>query len=107
MTAVELKEILSTPLALFVLMLFGTLLSMLKQYVDAKAGGSTISLGSYIGKVETFVAIGANVLAFLALVMTDTLNWTGALAIGWVINSASDLVRPGTGRSMDIINKTP
>lgn len=106
MTAEQLKELLSTPSALFALMLFGTALSMLKQYVDAKANGSEITFGSYFAKVETIVAVGANIIAFLGLIMTDTLNWTGALAIGYAINSLSDMSRPGAGRSMDIINKT-
>ena len=106
MTAQELKLLLSTPAALFALMLFGTLVSMLKQYIDAKANGSAISLGAYLAKAETVVAVSANCLAFMGLIMTDTLNWTGALAIGYVINSAADLARPGAGRSMEIINKT-
>ncbi len=106
MDATSLKLMLSTPLALFVLMLFGTVIGMLKQYIDAKNNGSEITFGSYFAKIETVVAVGANIIAFVALIMTDTLNWTGALAIGYVINSAADLTRPGSGRSMDIINKT-
>lgn len=106
MDAASLKLMLSTPLALFILMLFGTVIGMLKQYVDARNNGSGITFGSYFAKVETVIAVGANIIAFVALIMTDTLNWTGALAIGYVINSAADLVRPGNGRSMDIVNKT-
>jgi hypothetical protein len=105
MTSEELKVLLSTPLALFVLMLFGTAMSMLKQYVDAKLNSSTITFGAYILKVETVLAIGANILAFGALIMTDTLNWTGALGIGYALNSVADL-RPG-GRSAEIIEKIP
>lgn len=107
MTAVEIKAILELPIALFILMIFGTLISMMKQYTDAKSSGSLITFNSYFFKIETIVAVGANILAFIGLIMTDTLNWTGALAIGYVLNSASDMVRPGGGRSMDIINKTP
>ena len=105
MTVAELKEFLSTPLALFILMLFGTALSVLKQLIDARANGSMITVSEYFLKVETFIVVGLNVLAFIGLVMTDTLNWTGAIGIGYALNSVTDL-KPG-GRSADIIEKIP
>lgn len=103
MTAEALKALLSQPLALFVLMLFGSLISMFKQMLDARNNDSTITLGNYLLRVETAIMIGANVIAFITLIMTDTLNWTGAIGIGYVMNSIADL-KP-QGRSAAIINK--
>jgi hypothetical protein len=107
MTAEALKVLLSTPLALAILMLLGTLLSMLKQYVDGKANGSTITLGQYLFKVETVITIVLNAFAFVTLIMTDSLNFTNATAIGFAANSLSDMFMPGKGRSMAIVEKTP
>lgn len=105
MTAEDLKILLSTPLALFVLMLFGSLISMMKQYRDAKSNGATISFGSYVMTVETLIMFGANIIAFVALIMTDTLNFTGALGIGYAMNSLADL--SPNGRSAAVINSIP
>ena len=106
MTAEDLKVLLSTPVALFVLMILGSLISMAKQYRDAKKNGSTITFKEYLFQVETFIMLGANTAAFIGLIMTDTLNWTGAIAIGYMANSASDGVMSG-GRSAAIIDKVP
>jgi hypothetical protein len=108
MSAEALKELLSQPVSLFVLMLFGSLLSALKQMVDSRSNGSTITVAQYLFKVETLIMLGANVIAFITLIMTDTLNWTGAIGIGYVMNSLADL-KPSTkvtpSRSADIVNK--
>jgi hypothetical protein len=103
MTAEALKALLSQPLSLFILMLFGSIISMFKQLLDARTNNSTITLGNYFFRVETAIMIGANIIAFVALIMTDTLNWTGAIGIGYVMNSIADL-KP-QGRSAAIINK--
>ncbi|HYE70611.1 MAG TPA: hypothetical protein VD932_03710 [Aquabacterium sp.] len=100
MTPDELKTLLSTPLALFVVMLLGSLGSALKQ-----VKGTDTSLGSYFAHwPETLSALIANVLAFGMLVVTDSLNFASALGIGYVANSAADLIRAG-GRS-DIVGRT-
>jgi len=106
MSAEELKLLISTPLGLFILMILGSIVSMLKQYLDAKANSSTITLGNYLLRIETVVTIALNIFAFAGLIMTDTLNWTNASAIGFAMNSLADLSQPGTGRSAEIIKKT-
>src|SRR5688572_1204010 len=94
MTPDELKTLLSTPLALFLVMLLGSLGSALKQL---KA--TDTSLGSYLSHLpETLSALIANALAFGLLVVSDSLNFGSALGIGYVANSAADLIRNG-GRS--------
>lgn len=105
MTAAEIKAILETPAALFILMIFGSLVSMFKQIKDARNNGAKIGVADYVFSIDTFIGLGANVIAFIGLIMTDTLNWTGAMAIGYVLNSAADL-RPG-GRSAAIVDSIP
>jgi hypothetical protein len=103
MTAEELKLLLSTPAALFLVMLLGSLASMLKQISDAKKNGSTASLGSYLAHwPETLGTIITNALGFLTLVVTDQLNFASALGIGYAANSAADLLRSG-GRSASLV----
>jgi hypothetical protein len=103
MTAEELKALLSTPGALFLVMLLGSLASMLKQVSDAKKNGSVASLGSYLAHwPETVGTITTNVLGFLTLVVTDQLNFASALGIGYAANSAADLLRSG-GRSASLV----
>ena len=100
MTAEALKELLQTPLALFVVMLLGSLASALKQ-----VKGTETSLGSYLTHLpETLGALISNVLGFGVLVVTDQLNFASALGIGYVANSAIDLIRTG-GRS-DVVAQT-
>lgn len=105
MTAEELKMLLSTPAALFFVMLFGSLASMLKQISDAKKNGTDASLGSYLAHwPETAGTIITNALGFLTLVVTDQLNFASALGIGYAANSAADLLRSG-GRSASLSGK--
>lgn len=105
MNVEDIKTLLATPAALFVLMIFGSMVSMAKQIKDGRNNGSTIPVSEYLLSIDTFIGLGANVIAFIGLIMTDTLNWTGALAIGYALNSAADL-RPG-GRSAAIIDSIP
>jgi hypothetical protein len=107
MTSEALKTLLSTPVALMVLMLLGTIISMLKQYKDGRNNGSTITLSQYVLTVDTVIVIGVNIFAFVTLIMTDMLNFTNATAIGFAANSLSDLLTPGKGRSANIVNMTP
>jgi hypothetical protein len=102
MTPDELKTLLSTPIALFVIMLLGSLASVLKQIADAKKNGAEVTLGSYLAHIpETASALILNVLGFLTLVVTDQLNFASALGVGFASNSAADLVRTG-GRSLTV-----
>ncbi len=90
----QLQTLLQTPLALFIVMLLASLASALKQIKD-----TTLPLSSYLGHwPETVAAVIANVLGFLVLVETNTLNLASALGLGWMSNSAVDLMRAG-GRS--------
>jgi hypothetical protein len=104
MTAEELKTLLSTPAALFLVMLLGSLASMLKQVSDAKKNGATTtSLSSYLAHwPETLGTVITNALGFLTLVVTDQLNFASALGIGYAANSAADLLRSG-GRSASLV----
>lgn len=104
MTAEELKALLSTPAALFLVMLLGSLASMLKQVSDAKKNGATTtSLSSYLAHwPETLGTVITNALGFLTLVVTDQLNFASALGIGYAANSAADLLRSG-GRSASLV----
>ncbi len=106
MTPDELKSLLSTPLALFVVMLLGSLASVLKQIADAKKNGSEVTIGSYLSHLhETVSALILNVLGFLTLVVTDQLNFASALGVGFASNSAADLIRTG-GRSLTVGTST-
>lgn len=106
MTPDELKTLLSTPVALFVVMLLGSLASVLKQIGDAKKNGSEVTIGSYLAHLpETASALILNVLGFLTLVVTDQLNFASALGVGFASNSAADLIRTG-GRSFTVGNSS-
>jgi hypothetical protein len=105
MDSEALKALLSTPIALFAIMLFGSLISMVMQLRDARKNGATISFGDFFLTIETVITLGTNVLAFGGLIMTDTLNWTGALGIGYALNHLSDL-SPG-GRSAAVVDSIP
>lgn len=98
----DLKEQLNTPIALFILMLLGSLLSGLQQIVDSRRQGGDTTFATYFGKVpELLTAVILNVLAFATLIATDQLNFASALGIGVTANMAADLVR-GQGRSASL-----
>lgn len=103
MTAEELKILLGTPLALFLIMLFASIGSALKQLVVAKREKPELTLVGYFTKnlPETLIMLGHNVFAFGSLVMTDSLNWASAIGIGYMANDAAD-VWTKQGRSMAI-----
>jgi len=105
MSPEELKALLSTPTALFVLMLVGSFASMLKQVSDAKKNESDVTLGSYLAHwPETITTIISNIFAFIGLLMVDQLNFASAVGIGYMANSGADLVRMG-GRSAAVATK--
>jgi hypothetical protein len=104
-TPEELKALLQTPAALFLVMLLGSLVNGLKQLTAARQSGTTVTLGSYwMHWPETTATLLANVLAFATLVITDQLNFASALGIGFAANSAADLLRSG-GRSAALGDK--
>lgn len=104
MTAEALKTLLSTPLALFLLMIFGSVISMFISLRDARKNGAMIAAHDYIFTIETVIMLGGNIIAFIGLIMTDTLNWTGAIGIGYMLNNAADL---RGGRSAAVVESIP
>ncbi len=107
LTAEQLKDLLQTPRYLFFLMLLASFGNMLKQKGDANRNGNTVTLAQYLGHwPETFAVLIANVIAFVALIMTDQLNFASALGVGYGVNSLADLMRPG-GRSASLQTVEP
>ena len=99
MTAEALKALLSTPIALFALMLAASLANAFKQLATANQDGGTRTLADYLAHwKETVGAVLGNVIAFAILIYTDQLNFASALGIGYGVNSAVDLLKSG-GRS--------
>lgn len=99
MTVEQLKALLAGPLPLLGVMLFASALNMLKQMVDARRNGSTLTCAQYLMHwPETVTTLAGNVLIFGVLVMADQLNFASAIATGYGMNSLADMVRPG-GRS--------
>lgn len=95
MTADALKTLLSSPGALFVLMILASLSNGIKQLVVVKQTGTPMTVLGYLSYLpETFGTVIANVLAFVLLVMTDQLNFASALGVGYGTNSLIDLL-PG------------
>ncbi len=96
-TAEEMKTLLANPWVLFGFMIFGTILSMLKQWKQANMDGSTVTMGTYLSHVqELLIAVGGNVIAFFLLVDSGNLNFVSAVSIGYVLNSVADLNPAGT-----------
>lgn len=99
MTTEELKILLQTPVALFVMMLIASILNAYKQ-----KAGSGMSIGEYLSHVpETAAMLLTNSIFFAVLILTDQLNYASALGLGYASNSLADLVRPG-GRSTTVTN---
>lgn len=93
----QLQQWLMNPWVLFGLMIFGTVLSMLKQWKQAQMDGSTATLGTYLSHIqELLIAIGGNAIAFFLLVDGGNLNFISAVSIGYVLNSVADLNPAGT-----------
>lgn len=90
-----LKALLSTPIALLVVMLIASTVNALKQLNTAKKSGSDMTLTTYLGYLpDTAATLLGNVIAFAALILSDQLNFASALGIGYGINSLTDLL-PG------------
>ena len=102
MTTEEIKAMLETPVALFVLMLIASLLSAYKQ-----KSGTGVGIGTYFAHIpETIAMLVTNTIGFTVLIFTDQLNFASALGLGYASNSLADLIRSG-GRSAQISNATP
>lgn len=99
MTADYIKALLAQPVWLLLVMILASFLNMLKQVVDGRRNGSTLTCIQYLGHwPETVTTIGGNVFVFFVLLLSDQLNFAAAVATGYGMNSLADLVRPG-GRS--------
>jgi hypothetical protein len=93
-TTEELQTWLTNPWVLFGLMIFGSVISAVKQWSVAKMDGTAVGvgLGAYLSHLqELFITLGGNAIAFFALVDSGNLNFVAAVSIGYVINSAADL----------------
>ncbi|HEY0684775.1 MAG TPA: hypothetical protein VGD45_20730 [Steroidobacter sp.] len=103
MSAEELKALLSTPAALFVLMLLASFGSAWKQMLVSRRSGTGVSVASYFldNWPETLAMIGHNILAFVMLIFTDTLNPAAAIGLGYIANDAADAYTK-EGRSFSI-----
>lgn len=98
----QMQDWLKNPWVLFGFMIFGTILSMVKQWKQAQMDGSSATLGTYLSHLqELFIAIGGNILAFFLLVDSGNLNFVSAVSIGYVLNSVADL-NPLGGRSTSL-----
>lgn len=101
-TTEGIQAMLMNPWVLFGLMIFGTILSMLKQWKQAQMDGSTTTLATYLAHVqELLIAIGGNAIAFFLLVDSGNLNFVSAISIGYVLNSVADL-NPAGSRSTSL-----
>lgn len=97
----DIKEQLMNPWVLFGLMIFGSILSAVKQWGVAKMDGAAVTMGGYLAHLqELFITLGGNTIAFFALVDSGNLNFLSAISIGYVINSAADLNPLGSRSGM-------
>jgi hypothetical protein len=104
MTVAQVQAWLNTPLALLILMLIASIVSAWKQIADANRNGAEVTWAAYFAHApETVTMLLTNILAFAALINTNQLNFASALGIGWISNSAADIIRSG-GRSASLVN---
>ncbi len=99
------KLFMTSPVALFVLMLLASLGQGVKQLSVIKQTGTPISFGKYLSYwPETLSMLVANVIAFAVLISMGQLNIAAAIGIGYGTNSLVDLL-PGK-RSL-VLKSTP
>lgn len=99
MTVESVKTFLSSPGALFVMMILASVANGSKQLAVIRQTGQPISSIDYWAHLpETLATFFSNVMAFSLLLMTDQLNFASALSVGYGLNSLSDLLTKG-GRS--------
>lgn len=95
MTTETLKAVLSSPGALFTLMLLASFSNGLKQLRVVRQTGTPMTVLGYLSYIpETLGMVVANVIAFAVLILTDQLNFASALGVGYGTNSLVDLL-PG------------
>ena len=108
MSEEQIKAIIETPAGLLVVLILGSLFSVLKQIKDARSNGATIAVSDYVFRLETLLALLTNVGIFFGLLMTGDLTWQtviASLGLGYMSNSAVDLT-PG-GRSAAVVKSIP
>jgi hypothetical protein len=96
-TTEELQGMLTNPWVLFGLMVFGSVISAMKQWGVAKMDGAAVGvgLGAYLAHAqELFITLGDS----------GNLNFISAVSIGYVINSVADL-NPLSTRSTSLTQK--
>lgn len=101
MTADTIKAFLSSPAALFVMMLIASGANGLKQVLVVRqtSAPKPMTFRDYWSHLpETISTIVSNAIAFALLLMADQLNFASAIGIGYGVNSLSDLITRG-GRS--------
>ena len=99
MTLDAIKAYLSSPLALFAMMLLASFANGVKQLSVIKQTGQPMTCLMYWSHVpETVATLISNAMAFALLIMTDQLNFASALSVGYGLNSLADLLTKG-GRS--------
>jgi hypothetical protein len=106
-TTEQLQGWLMNPWVLFGLMLFGSVISAMKQWSQAKLDGAAagVALSSHLARLqELFITLGGNAIAFFALVDSGNLNFVAAVSIGYLINDAADL-NPLSTRSTALTQK--
>jgi hypothetical protein len=104
-TTEQIQAWLMRPAVLYVLMLLGSIVSMVKQWGVSKMSGGSTTIAQYASHgQELITTLFGNSVAFAGLIMTDSLNFVSALSIGYVISSLSDL-NPAGSRSTALESK--
>lgn len=101
-TAQEIRDLLSQPVPLLVVMYVASLASALAELRLSKREGSGMTLLQYLGYwEETLAVVLGNLISFVVLIQADQLNLAAAIGIGYGINNAADQFRKG-GRSAQL-----
>jgi hypothetical protein len=96
MTAGEIQAFLGSPVGLFIIMILASVVNGSKQIVVARQTSVTMTCWQYWSYLpETLTTLAANVLGFVVLLFTDQLNFASAIAVGYGLNSLSDLIPKG------------
>lgn len=104
-TTEQINSWLMSPTVLYVLMILGSLVSMLKQWKVSQMDGGTATFGSLFTHLqELLTTLFGNTILFAGLIQTDTLNFVSAVTIGYAVSSLSDL-NPAGSRSTALLKK--
>lgn len=103
---IEIGELVKNPYFLLALAYVGYGLSVLKQLIDARRNGASITCREYLmgHMLETTGAVLGVVVLWLAAAETGQLNVVAALGIGYTANSGIDVFVKG-GRSAALMKK--